>query len=386
MDVQESLALLGGLSASQFMRRHWQKKPLLVRQALTDTSGLPTRRALFAMTKAEDVESRLITRTGSSWTMQTGPFSRRDFPPLTQPGWTLLVQGVDLRDQAVHALLAQFRFVPDARLDDVMISWASERGGVGPHFDSYDVFLLQTSGRRRWRIGRQDDLTLRDGVPLKILKKFLAEEEFVLDAGDMLYLPPGYAHEGVAELAIDQKGRSVDCMTASIGFRAPARTELVSQLLGRLADFDEEAAAPRLYRDPAQPATEKPAQVPKVLLDFASAGVTRLLTQPQALACALGEYLTEPKPSIFFATGQPPIDRSEFAGSAVALDSKTRMMYDSWHVFINGESLRASGADAVLLRQLADQRRLSAAQIRRASPAALGVLHDWREAGWLVVE
>ena len=121
--------------------------------------------------------------------------------PVGRPRWTLLVQGVDLHDARAHALLQHFRFVPDARLDDLMISFATAGGGVGPHFDSYDVFLLQASGRRRWKIGRQKDLTLQEGVPLKILQNFEPEQEFVLEAGDMLYLPPRYAHDGLAEPA-----------------------------------------------------------------------------------------------------------------------------------------------------------------------------------------
>jgi 50S ribosomal protein L16 3-hydroxylase len=153
------------------------------------------------------VESRLIVQQAKGWRMKQGPFAPRSLPPLSQKAWTLLVQGVDLHDAGAHALLQQFRFVPDARLDDLMISFATPGGGVGPHFDSYDVFLLQASGRRRWKIGRQKDLTLQEGVPLKILQNFEPEQEFVLEAGDMLYLPPRYAHDGVAEAAVRATAR-----------------------------------------------------------------------------------------------------------------------------------------------------------------------------------
>ena len=142
--------------------------------------------------------------------------------------------------------LSRFRFVPQARLDDLMISYASDGGGVGPHFDSYDVFLLQAQGRRRWRIGRQKDLTLRDDLPLKILANFEPEEEYVLEPGDMLYLPPLYAHDGVAQ---------GECQTYSIGFRSPGRGELARELLQRLSDDAAELAGESLYRDPSQEAT-----------------------------------------------------------------------------------------------------------------------------------
>ncbi|RYF52069.1 MAG: cupin domain-containing protein, partial [Comamonadaceae bacterium] len=169
MDIQQPLSLLGGLTPAQFMRRHWQKKPLLVRHAIPQFQAPVLRADLFALAGQEGVESRLVQLVKGAWKLRHGPFSRRALPALQQPDWTLLVQGVDLHNDAVHALMQQFRFVPEARLDDLMISYASHGGGVGPHFDSYDVFLLQAHGKRRWRIGRQKDLTLRDGIPLKVL-------------------------------------------------------------------------------------------------------------------------------------------------------------------------------------------------------------------------
>ena len=148
MDPQQPLALLGGLTPAQFMRRHWQKKPLLVRQAIPGFAPPVVRSDLFALAAQEGVESRLVQSARGVWKLRHGPFSRRALPALSQPEWTLLVQGVDLHNDAVHALLQQFRFVPEARLDDLMISYATDRGGVGPHFDSYDVFLLQAHGRQ----------------------------------------------------------------------------------------------------------------------------------------------------------------------------------------------------------------------------------------------
>jgi len=369
MDIDEPLALLGGLAPSRFMQRHWQRKPLLVRGAIPHFSPVLGRRALFELASREEVESRLVVQQGRAWKLQRGPLARRALPPLSQPGWTLLVQGVDLHDERAHALLQQFRFVPDARLDDLMISFATDGGGVGPHFDSYDVFLLQAQGRRRWRIGRQRDLGLREDVPLKILARFEPEQEYLLEAGDMLYLPPGWAHDGVAE---------GECQTYSIGFRAPARGELAQELLQRLADEAREAAGDALYRDPGHPATDSPGGIPASLQQFAHEALAAALKDPTALERALGEYLTEPKPQVWFEAGAAP-RRLRF----LVLDPRTRMMHDARHVFVNGESWRASGRDARLMRRLADRRALTAGELAGASEAARQLLQSWCEAGWL---
>jgi 50S ribosomal protein L16 3-hydroxylase len=393
MDVNKPLSLLAGLTPAQFMRRHWQKKPLLVRGALPDIKPVLTRPELFRLAAQAGVESRLIVQSHANWRMTQGPFAPRGLPALDKAAWTLLVQGVDLHDHKAHALLHQFRFIPDARLDDLMISFATPGGGVGPHFDSYDVFLLQASGRRRWKISKQKDLTFQPDVPLKILQNFVAEEEFVLEAGDMLYLPPRYAHEGIAEEAVNSNGKVMDCMTCSIGFRAPAKRALAAELLHRLAEFseDEEGAPvagagkggrvlPR-YRDPDQMATSTPGAVPEGLAAFATRAVLEALQDPLAVACALGEYLTELKPSVWFdevTVSWSPQDRV-----SLGLASQTRMLYDVHHVFINGESYLAKGADARLMRQLADQRKLFPGELGKASPAAQALLADWHDAGWL---
>ena len=369
MDTKQSLALLGGLSAAQFMRSHWQKKPLLVRQAIPGFVPPVARAALFDLAAQDGVESRLVQQVDDVWTLQSGPFNRRALPPLKRPHWTLLVQGVDLHSDPVHALMQQFRFVPDARLDDVMISYASDGGGVGPHFDSYDVFLIQAHGQRRWRIGRQKDLTLRDDVAMKILAHFEPEEEYVLEPGDMLYLPPGWAHDGIAE---------GECMTYSVGFRVPERADLARELLVRLADEDDEGCAkPVLYRDGKQPAVHQPAEIPATLHAFARDALERALAEPRALERALGEYLTEPKANVWFEPGD-----SRAMLEQVVLDRRTRMMYDADHIFINGESYRAAGADAALMRQFADQRQLDRRAVALASDGALELLSVWCADGW----
>jgi len=373
MDVNKPLPLLGGLSPATFMQRYWHKKPLLVRQAIPGFRPLLARNELFELAAQEDVESRLValqrSRGKEHWSLQRGPFARRALPALKTPEWTLLVQGVDLHSDAVHALMNQFRFVPDARLDDLMISYASDGGGVGPHFDNYDVFLLQAHGQRRWRIGRQDDLSLKPGMPVKILANFRPEQEFVLEPGDMLYLPPHYAHDGVAV--------GGECMTYSIGFRSPKAGELAQELLQRLAEDALDAVGEDFYRDPRQAAVAGPAALPAQLERFARQAVQQALKDPQALQRALGEAMSEPKPHVWFEPGARLRARS-----GVVLDRRTRMLYDAQHIYINGEGYRAAGRDAALMRRLADERRLSAAEVARASAAARELLAAWCEDGW----
>lgn len=371
------------------MRRHWQKKPLLIRQAMPGVQAPLDRAALFALAGDEAVESRLIVQQrqaqaqpskagkgakaaaadNAGWSLKHGPLNRRSLPPLTQPGWTLLVQGLDLHLPAAHELLQRFRFVPDARLDDLMISYATDGGGVGPHYDSYDVFLLQVQGQRRWRVGKLKDDSLQPDVPLKILSHFEPEEEYLLEPGDMLYLPPMWAHDGIAQ---------GECMTCSIGFRVPEATELAREVLIRFVEELDCEAPRRLYRDPKQEATETPGLIPDALEAFAADAIERLLKDRDGLRSALGEILTEPKPRVWFEAGEPLPE-----GVGVRLDARTRMVYDGQRVFANGESWRAAGQDARHLRELADQRWLSAKTVARASVTLRELLNQWSEDGWL---
>ena len=385
MDVDLALPLLGGLTPAAFMRRHWQKKPLLVRQAWPGVVPPLSRAALFALAENDGVESRLVQQRGDAWQLRSGPLPRRALPPISRPGWTLLVQGLDLHLPAAHAMLQAFRFVPDARLDDLMVSWASAGGGVGPHVDSYDVFLLQVQGRRRWRIGplpggaradaragsRAAAPALVAGAPLKLLRDFQPTQEWLLEPGDMLYLPPRWGHDGTAD--------GGDCMTCSVGFRAPAAGELVRELLLRMSDDEDDDEVATLYRDPQQTATANPAALPPALQAFARVALQRHLADPQALPRALGEILSDPKPTVYFE-GR---DNDESAVTGIRLDARTRMLYDSRHIFINGESFVASGRDARLMRSLADARLLSAQDRRGLSPGANELLQAWCAAGWM---
>ena len=373
MNIEVPLQLLGGLTPKAFMHRHWHKKPLVIRQAIPGFKPLLDRATLFDLAAQEEVQSRLVVQASADgsrgWRFRHGPFARKSLPPFKQAGWTLLVQGVDLLDDRVHALMNQFRFVPDARLDDLMISYATDGGGVGPHFDSYDVFLLQVHGQRRWRIGRQKDLSLQPDMPLKILAHFEPEMELVLDPGDMLYLPPRYAHDGIAV---------GECMTYSIGFRSPSRAELASELLQRLAEDAVDSVGSGLYRDPKQAAMAQSGEIPDGLVQFARDAFADALRDPLALPRALGEYLSEPKGHVCFDSAEPFT-----MGTALALDRRTRMLYDAQHIFVNGESFLATGRDAQLMRLLADERHLKASDVKRLSGPARDLMGDWYEAGWI---
>ncbi|MDR2851765.1 MAG: AraC family ligand binding domain-containing protein [Burkholderiaceae bacterium] len=403
MDIEKPLTLLGGLSPSKFMHRYWQKKPLLVRGAFDPVAPI-SHKELFALAARDDVESRLIeqvqsgkrakSRTGAKeesqgWSLRHGPIARSALPPLNRPRWTVLVQGADLHHDGVHALMRQFNFLPDARLDDLMISYASDQGGVGPHFDSYDVFLLQMTGQRQWSIGRQrgkHNKELLPDMPVKILAHFEPEETFVVNPGDLLYLPPHYAHDGVAVGGA--------CTTYSVGLRCPERGELGAELLARIAeDYAQEleeiddagrAVHPSVrYSDPTQSAVHTSAAIPMALQKFARQALEAALRDPDALARALGQSLTEPKPRVIFEPAGELCAKAPGAWREMTLDRRTHMLYDKRHIYINGEAFRASGRDARLMRHLADTRTLDAAALAKASPEALALLADWCEAGWL---
>jgi 50S ribosomal protein L16 3-hydroxylase len=370
MNVDQNLPLLGGLSPEQFLRRYWQKKPCVIRQAVPGVRPPVDRAELFALAAHDDVESRLLVQTNGDWKLKHGPFTRRQIPPLQQARWTLLVQGLDLHVAAAHEMLSRFRFVPEARLDDLMISYASDGGGVGPHLDSYDVFLLQVSGKRRWRCGPVKDGSLVPGKPVKLLANFQPTEDWVLEPGDMLYLPPRWGHDGIAV--------GDDCMTCSVGFRTPTPTETARDVLQRMIDALEANTDEPHYRDPAGSATTTPGRIPEALQTFAAKAVIDALNDARSLACALGESLTEPKAIVWFEGGEGLVE-----GQGVHLDRRSRMMYDDHHVFINGESFRAAGRDAKLMQAFANDRCLTARQVAALSDGARELLAEWAVDGWV---
>ena len=365
-------ALLSGTAAARFLHRYWQKRPLLMRSAMPDFRSVASWNDLSALAMRDDVESRLVLRERGRWTLTHGPFRRSDLKSLPERNWTLLVQGVNLHLRAADALLRAFSFIPHARLDDLMVSYAAAGGGVGPHFDSYDVFLLQGEGRRRWRIGRQRDLALKPGLPLKILARFHPEHECVLESGDMLYLPPAVAHDGVAVDA---------CSTCSIGFRSPSAQELAIGFLDWLRD---RVAIDGRYSDPnLAPATE-PARIDRGLRDYATKVLGQLAWNDSVVDRFIGSYLTEPKALVAFTPPRRPLTLTAFATRAakrgLRLDSRAQLLYDATNLFVNGDALRPSASAWTTLRRLANMRELPRGAIERE---AMRLLHRWYRDGFL---
>ncbi|WER44751.1 cupin domain-containing protein [Cupriavidus sp. WKF15] len=380
VDPDAPLGLLGGMTPAAFMRDIWQRKPLLIRQAFPGIVPPVSREALLSLADRDEVESRLVTHFRNRWKLEQGPFATENLPSLKTKQWTLLVQGVNLHDAAAADLMGQFRFVPDARLDDLMISYATDGGGVGPHFDSYDVFLLQVSGRRRWRISSQTKLDLLPNLPLKILADFSAEEEWILEPGDMLYLPPQYAHDGIAE---------GECMTCSIGFRAPAYRELAGHFLAWLSETveDNEDLGGR-YADAGERAAKHPAQLPAGMAKAVAQRLKALQWNSAMVSEFLGTYLSEPKPTVEFAE-VPDIPMRQYAKLArthgVVLAPGSIALYDGTHFFLNGEAYEPPPELARWLHRLADYRQLSAAEIKACAelPDLLDTFHHWTLEGWL---
>ena len=372
--IPSTRVLLGGRTPAAFLRKFWHKDALLTRNALPGFNGLFTRAELFAFGERDDVESRLLIRDGGRWTFANGPFKRSDWKALPERNWTLLVQGVNLLSDAADALMRRFSFVPFARLDDLMVSYAAPGGGVGPHFDSYDVFLLQGEGQRRWKYGRQDDLSLKPGLPLRILRKFVPERDDVVGPGDLLYLPPQFAHDGVAVTA---------CQTYSIGFRAATANEFAAGFLDFLRD---EVDLPGRYADPDLAPTSTPARIGPAMQRQSAKILAGIRWDASRVARFLGCWLSEPKPHVFFEPPERPLPLPRFqaaiAKSGVCLDRRSTLLYDDQNLYINGSALPWPVQDAALLARLADQRGLSAGDAAALGPEVTALLHQWYRDGF----
>jgi len=363
-------ALLGGLSPQAFLRRHWQKRPLLVRRALPGMRDVIKKRTLFALAARSDIESRLVERRRNQWQVTHGPLSQSRLQRAGVRNWTLLVNGVNYYSAPAEQLLRRFAFIPQARLDDVMVSYAAPGGGVGPHFDSYDVFLVQGAGRRLWRLARPRPFALVPDAPLSLIDGFRAEQEYLLEPGDMLYLPPGWGHDGVALDA---------CFTCSVGFRAPSGAELAAGFLDYLHERGLPVAG---YRDPGLRPARRPAQIGPELITFAEAQLARIRWTRRDVEEFLGRYLSTPKPSIVFSPSKRIFSR--IGGKTIALHPKTQLLYLGARFFINGESLAPRAGERRALAELADRRRTSG---RRLADAGLeSLILDWQRAGYLRLE
>ena len=250
-----------GMSAEQFLRDYWQKKPLLIRNAFPAFASPLQSEDLAGLACEEGALARIVRHDwqADTWQVENGPFPEEKFPGMPHQDWTLLVQDMDKWDADVAGLLAHFDFLPRWRMDDIMISFAAPGGSVGAHIDNYDVFLLQAQGHRRWQIDTRPhpDETYRDDVPLRLLKHFNPDQDWVLAPGDMLYLPPGVPHHGVAEDA---------CLTISVGLRAPSSAELLDHYAQTLAfDADERIR----YTDPDLAVPGDPNEIDEAALDRA---------------------------------------------------------------------------------------------------------------------
>lgn len=371
--MKNKLPLLGGLTVSEFLRDYWQKKPLLIRHAFREFNGCLDPQQLLALACTEDVQARLVTQRRGKFELRHAPFEPEDLDKLGKTKWTVLVQGVNHYLPEAAALLKHFAFIPHARLDDLMVSYAPKSGGVGPHFDSYDVFLLQGSGHRRWQISAQADRNLIAGAPLRILRDFRVEQEWVLEAGDMLYLPPHYAHNGIAE---------DDCMTYSIGFRTPAYQELAEQFLVYLQD---RITVDGMYADPDLKTQKHPSEISAAMLHQAGQAINKVRWDKEDIANFLGCYLSEPKQHIFFDAPERPLSSAKFRqalqkhGAKLALKSQM-LCHASW-IFMNGEEHRVNERDYLLLRTLADERESPA--LKDCSSGTLELLYQWYLDGYI---
>ncbi|MES2587276.1 MAG: cupin domain-containing protein [Pseudomonadota bacterium] len=382
-------ALLGGNSPQQFMKSYWHKKPLLVRGAipafgLSKNLGDPLASAispqeLFKIAGHDAVESRLIR--SKPWSFSDGPFTKKSIPTLDAPDWTLLLQGMEARHPAAAKILSWFRFIPDARLDDLMISIAGPGGGVGPHFDSYDVFLIQMSGRRRWRISEQKDLSLNPNLPLKILQHFKSEQEWDLEPGDMLYLPPHVAHDGIA--------LDAGCQTWSVGFRAQSYKEILQEGLWRLAESLEEIPGlEKRFADPRQKATKQAEQLPEEMIRQVQQKLTNLrLDRIETFLPGIAAYLSEPKPQAYFDGSENDLSPEEFERQinkqALEPHPQTRLLALGKTIYCNGEDMTSGQTSSIQLawRKLAAKRQFKG---RLGQSGHKNTLFEAFQAGWLV--
>ena len=377
-DADYSLqTLLGGMSVEKFLADHWHKKPLLIRQALPGFGDWLNRESLTELACQDNSEGRLVQFKRGKCLLEYGPFDPETLRTLPKRDWSLLVSGVNHLLPEADWLLHRFDFIPAARLDDLMVSFAPPGGGVGPHFDSYDVFLIQGQGRRRWEISTQDDLTVVDGAPLRILQNFRVDESWELDPGDMLYLPPQLAHNGVA---------LTDCMTWSVGFRAPKAEEIVGQFLTYLQDKLE---LPGMYSDPDLKQQKHVAEIPAAMLDWAEKTIKAAARWNKSdIADFLGRYLSEPKPHVYFDPPYRPKSLTAFTKAVqktgLALDARSQMLFRGEAFFLNGERVEASTAMQPTLKALADKRFLLPGECgQEQGQEMLALLYLWYQAGFL---
>ena len=345
---------LAPLTPQQFLSQYWQQRARVFRQSMPDMIDVVSGDDLAGLACDEDSESRIITGYDhhGQWSCEQGPFSEQTFAQLGEKNWTLLVQGVDQYSEDIYQLLSRFDFLPRWRLEDIMASYAPLGGGVGPHFDYYDVFLIQISGSRQWKLGQQcDDQTpLQNNSQVKLLQQFVTEDSHELHPGDMLYIPAGQAHWGTA--------MTDDCITFSVGFRAPSQKELLNATVEYVIDH---AAQQQRYRDTAKSIDTHPGKINvhtvSVLEELAE--VSPAVWQ-EALQKAFGELVTEPRyggwadEDITSMSKEAIQGHIEQQGELVFdVPASTRIAFSDKALYVNGESY---AVDEAFSKQFYQQR------------------------------
>ena len=347
---------LANFNAKSFLRDHWQKKPLLLGEVLPDFECPITPDELAGLSLEESVESRIIIEADDNdWQLKQGPFKESIFKSLEDKTWTLLVQAVDQIHPDIHALKALFDFIPSYRLDDIMISYAPIGGSVGPHFDQYDVFLLQASGQRQWQVGAHcTDETPHLSSDVKVLANFEPEATHLLNPGDILYLPPGVSHHGISQ--------SDDCMTISIGFRAPSTEELLDayclEIISELSESDR-------YQDPdlaCQLDNSHPAEISFSILDQLSKTLEEHKSSIKLME-AFGKLMTSQRYLI-----DEPLELH--AGTTYEKRLDARLAYfqaeNKLLVFANGERLSAPLEEKAFVQALCENDLLETQSLNKA--------------------
>ncbi|MFM2344841.1 MAG: hypothetical protein RLZZ210_1453 [Pseudomonadota bacterium] len=377
IDINVPQTLLGGLSAKEFMQEYWHKKPLLIKSCITDYKSIVSKNQLFELATQENVKSRLIQQNSKTkkWQIKHSPISSL---PKTDNPWTVLVTNVNEHIDEIHEFMQKFAFIPRARLDDVMISYANDGGSVGAHFDTYDVFLFQGMGKRKWQISSQTDLSLIPDSPLKLLANFQPEQEWILEEGDMLYLPPHYAHHGVA---------IGECMTYSVGFRAPALNELVFEYFMDMVALLEDYDIPQdIYSDPEQIATNKSGKIPPKMAEFLQSTLDKLV-MPSA-SHLLGTYLTKLNDETIFEeylqkNSVLNFDKFKAKVKSLQMHKSSKANYDDEYFYINGERSICEIEHIKLLHTLADEGNLDISHIK-SHEYLMQEVYEWYTNGWLV--
>jgi len=369
MRLNSKTHILGKTSINDFLKNYWQKKPLLIKNAIANFESPITESDLFTIAQNEEAVSRLIEYKQDIWQVKYGPFKKSDLPKKTNIPWTILVQNINHYLPFAESFLNLFKFIPYARLDDLMISYATKKGSVGPHFDSYDVFLFQAQGIREWKISDQKKFTLDKKSSIKIITNFKSKNSWVLKPGDMLYLPPNIGHWGISQ--------SDDCLTYSIGFRAPATFEIQSKFLDFIQDHLI-ANENEIYKDPNLAPQKNPAEISSNMTKAMRNIVDRLRWDKSSINHFIGQLLSEPIESSIFETRKPlslKAFEKRIVNKTLKLNSKTRMLFIKNNFYVNGEFIKIDKKYTPFLKQLANDREISfESTLNKSDLNALGIV------------